>query len=121
MIVMPQCGSNSSGERPGRVTWIREKTTYRDVLTHELGHNLGLDHANSLICRWASSASPRAPGASAQEYGDLWDAMGISSRPYSVAVLQRLGWAGKVVTATSRAPGGWRTPRRPARGSRPSG
>ena len=51
MIVMPQCGTNSSGEMPGRVTWIREGTTYRDVLTHELGHNLGLDHANSLICQ----------------------------------------------------------------------
>src|SRR4029078_10811045 len=40
MIVMPQCGTNSSGEMPGRVTWIREGKTYRDVLTHELGHNI---------------------------------------------------------------------------------
>ena len=37
MIVMPQCGTNSSGEMPGRVTWIREGKTYRDVLTHDWG------------------------------------------------------------------------------------
>ena len=115
MIVMPQCGSNSSGERPGRVTWIREKTTYRDVLTHELGHNLGLDHANSLICRMGKQRITQGTRCVAQEYGDLWDAMGISSRPYSVAVLQRLGWAGKVVTATK--PGTWRLADAEASGS----
>ena len=99
MIVMPQCGTNSSGEMPGRVTWIREGTTYRDVLTHELGRNLGLDHANSLICRMGEPPIAQATELyQMQEYGDLWDAMGISSRPFSVAVLQRLGWAGKVAS-----------------------
>ena len=41
--------------------------------------------------------------------------MGISSRPYSVAVLQRLGWAGKVVTATKS--GTWRLADAEASGS----
>ena len=41
--------------------------------------------------------------------------MGISSRPYSVAVLQRLGWAGKVVTATGS--GTWRLADAEASGS----
>jgi hypothetical protein len=115
MIVMPQCGTNSSGEMPGRVTWIREGTTYRDVLTHELGHNLGLDHANSLICHMGKQRITQGPKCASQEYGDLWDAMGISSRPYSVAVLQRLGWAGKLVTATSS--GTWRLADAEASGS----
>ena len=115
MIVMPQCGTNSSGEMPGRVTWIREGTTYRDVLTHELGHNLGLDHANSLICRMGKLRITQGKKCEAQEYGDLWDAMGISSRPFSVAVLQRLGWAGKVVTATKS--GTWRLADAEASGS----
>ncbi len=115
MIVMPQCGTNSSGEKPGRVTWIREGKTYRDVLTHELGHNLGLDHANSLICRMGKQRVTQGGKCSGQEYGDLWDAMGISSRPYSVAVLQRLGWAGKVVTATTS--GTWRLADAEASGS----
>ena len=30
----------------------------------------------------------------------MWDAMGLSSRSYSVAVLKRLGWAGRVATST---------------------
>ena len=115
MIVMPQCGTNSSGEMPGRVTWIREGKTYRDVLTHELGHNLGLDHANSLICQMGKQRITQGPKCSSQEYGDLWDTMGISSRPYSVAVLQRLGWAGKVVTATGS--GTWRLADAEASGS----
>ena len=46
---------------PGRVTWIREGKTYRDVLTHELGHNLGLDHANSLICRMGKQRITQGP------------------------------------------------------------
>ena len=105
MLVMPQCATNSLGEMPGRVTWIRERLTHLDVLTHELGHNLGLAHANSLICSADKRRVTQGGGCFGQEYGDLWDAMGISTRPYSVAVLQRLGWAGKVVTAT--ASGTW--------------
>ena len=100
MLVMPQCGTNSQGEMPGRVTWIREKLPHLDVLTHELGHNLGLDHANSLICTADKRRITQGGRCSGQEYGDVWDAMGISSRPYSVGVLQRLGWAGRTTTAT---------------------
>ena len=100
MLVMPQCGTNSQGEMPGRVTWIKEKLPHLDVLTHELGHNLGLDHANSLICKADKRRVTQGGRCGGQEYGDLWDAMGISSRPYSVGVLQRLGWAGRTTTTT---------------------
>jgi hypothetical protein len=100
MVVMPQCGTNSQGEMPGRVTWIREKLPHLDVLTHELGHNLGLDHANSLICTADKRRITQGGRCSGQEYGDVWDAMGISSRPYSVGVLRRLGWAGRTPTTT---------------------
>jgi hypothetical protein len=100
MLVMPQCGTNSQGEKPGRVTWIREKFPHLDVLTHELGHNLGLDHANSLICAADKRRITQGGRCSGQEYGDVWDSMGISTRPYSVGVLKRLGWAGRTATAT---------------------
>jgi hypothetical protein len=100
MLVMPQCGTNSQGEMPGRVTWIRERKPHLDVLTHELGHNLGLDHANSLICQADKRRITQGGKCTTQEYGDLWDAMGLSSRPYSVPVLQRLGWAGRVAATT---------------------
>jgi Big-like domain-containing protein len=100
MLVMPQCGTNSQGEKPGRVTWIREKFPHLDVLTHELGHNLGLDHANSLICTADKRRITQGGRCAGQEYGDMWDSMGISTRPYSVGVLKRLGWAGRTATAT---------------------
>ncbi len=108
MLVMPQCGTNSLGEMPGRVTWIKERLPHLDVLTHELGHNLGLDHANALICtagKLRVTQVTKGGKCVGEEYGDLWDAMGISTRPYSVAVLRRLGWAGKV--ATTRKSGTW--------------
>ena len=121
MIVMPQCGTNSSGEMPAGSPGSARGRPYRDVLTHELGHNLGLDHANSLICQMGKQRITQGPKCSSQEYGDLWDAMGISSRPYSVAVLQRLGLGrqgrhrDRVGDLAARA-----TPRPPALGSRAS-
>ena len=99
MVVSPQCASTSYGELPGRVTWIREAKPYLAVLVHELGHNLGLHHANSTICSQQQRRVTEGGTCSDQEYGDMWDAMGMSDRPYSVPVLQRLGWAGHVATA----------------------
>jgi hypothetical protein len=99
MVVSPQCSTNSRGEMPGRVTWIREAKPYLGVLVHELGHNLGLDHANSLICAKSGRRVPQAGKCYTQEYGDMWDAMGISSQQYSVPTLRRLGWAGRVASA----------------------
>ena len=100
MIIAPQCGTNSQGEMPGRMTWIREAKPYLGVLVHELGHNLGLDHANSLICTKSARRVPQAGKCYTEEYGDMWDAMGISSQQYSVPVLRRLGWAGRIASAT---------------------
>lgn len=98
MMLMPQCGGTSSGEVDGPLTWIREARPNLPILAHELGHNLGLTHANSAICRVGDLRVTLSKKCASQEYGDLWDAMGISERPYSVAVLARLGWAGKILT-----------------------
>ena len=99
MVVTPQCDSTSFGEQPGRATWIREATPSVGVLVHELGHNLGLAHANSSICTEQQHRVTQGGRCTNQEYGDMWDAMGMSDRPYSVPVLQRLGWAGRVAAA----------------------
>lgn len=55
----------------------------QSVLAHELGHNLGLHHANSLLCPTRQDAvySRRdgwPAGCLAREYDDLFDVMGFS-------------------------------------------
>ena len=97
LIVMdPQCNAESSwGEMPGKVTWIQHGPTV-GTLVHELGHNLGLRHANSQICTLGTSQIRLTWSSNCrrQVYGDQWDAMGISPGPYSVPILKRLGWGG---------------------------
>ena len=98
MIIAPQCGTNSRRDaRPDDLDPRGE--AYLGVLVHELGHNLGLDHANSLICTKSARRVPQAGKCYTEEYGDMWDAMGISSQQYSVPVLRRLGWAGRIASA----------------------
>lgn len=55
----PSCGFTGMGEMPGRRSWVMGCVP-AGVFAHELGHNLGFNHA-------ATAAS---------EYGDLSDAMG---------------------------------------------
>ena len=52
-----------------------------------------------LICTKSARRVPQGGKCYTEEYGDMWDAMGISSRPYSVPVLRRLGWAGRIASA----------------------
>jgi hypothetical protein len=53
----------------------------QSLMSHELGHNLGLNHSNSLRCTGAQD-KPRVgllfPGCTPQEYNDLFDVMGYS-------------------------------------------
>ncbi|MBW0254217.1 DUF4214 domain-containing protein [Cellulomonas sp. PS-H5] len=84
----------------GGAIWLNGDTsTY--VLAHELGHNLGLGHANTLTCRSGSSRTPLTSdlaGCTAVEYGDNTDVMGQGrnlSSPGSISsgFAQSLGWA----------------------------
>lgn len=113
MIFTEQCdAAASAAQLPGRVSWVRFRAPGVPTLVHELGHNLGLEHAYGVICRrqTAEQLLPQrvALGRTAQgvscskvEYGDSWDAMGHSSGFFSAAALTRLGWAGKIQDVTT--------------------
>ncbi len=59
------------------------------VVTHELGHNLGLQHAHALNC----DTAPMAGTCTTLEYGDVADTMGnIAAAHVSPFAKERLGW-----------------------------
>ena len=76
-------GLGTVGGNPSRA-WI--KGTYSlKVVAHELGHNFGDYHSNSMPCS--------AGSCSAQEYGDDRDMMGLSgSGHFHAYQKERLGW-----------------------------
>jgi hypothetical protein len=64
------------------LTFVTE--TAQSLVAHELGHNLGLQHAGALHCKGAQDSRYRRgrwPSACRkEEYGDLLDVMGYSGR-----------------------------------------
>ncbi|GAB5558943.1 MAG: hypothetical protein SynsKO_05900 [Synoicihabitans sp.] len=62
------------------------------VVSHELGHNLGLRHANL----WkVTDGNPYSPVGESEEYGDVFDTMGDQGgegRHFSPYAKHRLGW-----------------------------
>ena len=100
MIFTEQCNAAvSAAQQPGRLSWIRYRNPGAATLIHELGHNLGLGHANGVVCRADGRRVAFGGTCHSVEYGDSWDAMGHARASFSVPVLERLGWAGRVATA----------------------
>ncbi|WP_407341722.1 hypothetical protein [Pengzhenrongella phosphoraccumulans] len=50
-----------------------------DVVAHEIGHNLGLGHANQLTCTSGGAAVPLSDSCTVREYYDGADVMGYST------------------------------------------
>lgn len=64
-------------------------------LTHELGHSLGLDHANTLTACKNGYAFQRDPGCQDIEYGDYFDTMSSAALwtgHFNEAYKYLLGW-----------------------------
>jgi hypothetical protein len=85
------------------------------VLAHELGHNFGLGHANTLSCATGGGRVPLLADVSQcqmREYGDNSDVMGqgrslTTPGNLSSGFAHRLGWAG--ITDVTGAPSGTST------------
>ena len=85
-------------------SWIRN-TSSTGTTAHELGHNLGLNHANFWDTGGQSIFGPNGNDPDGVEYGDNYDTMGSggSSRPYNARYRAYLNWIvpGEVVTAAT--------------------
>jgi putative cell wall-binding protein len=65
-----------------------------DIVAHEFGHNLGLQHSHSQYCPsatttegiWDSATATFSDGCVDQEYGDTYDVMGAAVSAYSGGV-----------------------------------
>ncbi|MEY3690740.1 MAG: hypothetical protein RJB57_395 [Actinomycetota bacterium] len=96
------CWYGGLGQMPGSFTWMNSTAPY--VWAHELGHNMGLPHANS--CGWLKQEAPNSyslvptkPSYLTQcanwEYGNRYDIMGSSGdlgSGFNVQYMNRIGW-----------------------------
>ena len=87
---------------PGGVVWMFGNLAKGTVM-HEQGHNLGLPHASSRVCRRAGwGPTTWSSRCYSDEYGDEIDAMGNRrAGHFSAPYKSRLGWLLRATTVTS--------------------
>ncbi len=87
---VPGFGWAGLGFVSGRGAWIRN-TTSTGVTAHEIGHNLGLNHANF----WDTGGSSTTGPGDSIEYGDKFDTMGAANAGnyhFNARYKRYLGW-----------------------------
>lgn len=98
------CNWNGIGEVRGGRSSINGNTD-PSTMAHELGHNLGLDHASSWSCTEGGVKVAISDDCTTDEYGDPYDVMGLAYRHSNEWDLNRLGILGpeNVKTVTTSA------------------
>ncbi len=112
MYIFPtiaSCPWAGLGDMPGGETWINGYVQLR-VMAHELGHNFGVHHANSLDCNVSGTRVALAAAAScvSTEYGDPFSIMGsASTRQFPAFHKGELGWLQPTSTYTVTSSGSY--------------
>ncbi|MCX6515576.1 MAG: M66 family metalloprotease [Actinobacteria bacterium] len=85
------CGFGGLGEVGGNLTWTYTAPGYEGIWAHELGHNMGLPHANA--CNAGVTLTYLKP-CEEVEYGDVTGTMGMGgpSGFYAPTFLASVGW-----------------------------
>jgi chitodextrinase len=104
------CSWNGWADLPGTRSWLNGPSAMTlQEMSHELGHNFGLDHASSYVCtengvRVALSANPA--NCTIGDYGDPFSVMG-AGKHYGQTNFARgvLGWLSAANTRTVTASG----------------
>ena len=82
MLVFPKqqaCTWSGVANIDGPNSWINGAVSVR-ATSHELGHNFGVHHANSLSCAGPSGSRVAfSTSCSSSEYGDPYDVMGVGA------------------------------------------
>ena len=92
-------GYNSGPTLPSRM-WVNSNNFYLQIITHELGHNFGLYHSQSIDC----GANVLGGDCLIRSYGDPADTMGSGTAThFNAAQKEVLGWinAGSSITTVS--------------------
>ncbi|MCZ7647696.1 MAG: PKD domain-containing protein [Planctomycetota bacterium] len=97
---------NGLGLLGGKGLWIHNKFTL-EILAHELGHNLGLDHANL----WHTTDGSIIGSGSNAEYADPFDMMGsvgTAQTHFNAYAKNLLGWLPSSQVTTVKTSGTYR-------------
>ena len=108
MVYFPfdsNCAYGGLSSVSDRSSWVNGEMDSR-VVNHELGHNLGLNHARSATCVDATNHQvTMSATCTTNEYGDLFDTMGVpvTGTPQISAIqMNHLGWlTGRFTTSTT--------------------
>jgi hypothetical protein len=104
VYVWPQassCGWTGMANMPGNQAFING-SMMSGTFAHELGHNLGMDHAQSLSCTSGTTRVALSDTCTTSEYGDPFDNMGSGYNALpSDWHLAELGWLPNAQTITA--------------------